>query len=463
MTRTVIWILIFSLSVIGQTLKAEDGAGIPSEKSAKRLFEEARDFGKRSESNPASDALPPRASKVERIVTQKEFAANSAALLAARKDLTLTDRHYLGMLYWIAGDLSNAETSLLRSLAAAELDAEQKQLSRSILVIINAKQKDFDVAEQLLSAFSAAKPLRASDAFRLESEISVAYQAVGNITMAIPHAEKALKSATAIFAEQRISETAVDQLLEAGLHLFELNQAAGNKNKAVAALEELRNSAQIVEAPVAYYLATDELVKYLIDIGEKNTALKIFEDARIGGISGFQNQGTRDDLKQRLDRREIHYSLLGEMPNPLVDVVKSINGETITLDQLKGKVVLLDFWATWCGPCIEAFPTLRTWHEQFNGDLEIVGITRFYGFAGAKYVNAVQEFEYLKSFVSEQKIDYRILVSDGIANQLRFGAMNLPTAVLLDRSGRVRYIEIGTSGSRLIELRKKLVELIGEK
>src|SRR5437879_5302075 len=89
-------------------------------------------------------------------------------------------------------------------------------------------------------------------------------------------------------------------------------------------------------------------------------------------------QTKKDKAEEGKEDEDPYKALIGK-PAPDFKGEFSLNGKPTKLSDLKGKVVLLDFWAVWCGPCVSTFPHLREWHKEYKDKgLEILGVTTYF-------------------------------------------------------------------------------------
>ena len=97
---------------------------------------------------------------------------------------------------------------------------------------------------------------------------------------------------------------------------------------------------------------------------------------------------------------------------------------------------MLDFWATWCGPCLAAFPKLKGWHDKYKDKgFVILGLTRYFGEAEGQEMTPEQELGFLKKFKKEYGLPYGFAVSGTTVNDQNYRVASIPTAVLIDRRG----------------------------
>jgi len=113
--------------------------------------------------------------------------------------------------------------------------------------------------------------------------------------------------------------------------------------------------------------------------------------------------------------------------------LKDIDGRTVKLSDYKGRVVLLNFWATWCGPCKIEIP----WFVEFEQQL------KHKGFAVLGVAMDEDGWEVVKPFLAELKVNYRTLMGNDSIAQLYGGVDSLPTSFLIDREGKIASIHVG--------------------
>jgi thiol-disulfide isomerase/thioredoxin len=129
-------------------------------------------------------------------------------------------------------------------------------------------------------------------------------------------------------------------------------------------------------------------------------------------------------------------------------VLKDVNGNTVSSDSLKGKVVILDFWATWCGPCKRSFPAMQMAVNKYkdNPNVKFLFIHTWEKGEGDATAAA-------KKYVDDNKYSFQVLMDlkdpeTGSNNVVeRFGISGIPTKFILDKNGNIRFRITGFSGS----------------
>jgi thiol-disulfide isomerase/thioredoxin len=111
--------------------------------------------------------------------------------------------------------------------------------------------------------------------------------------------------------------------------------------------------------------------------------------------------------------------------------LERINGGTLRLSDLRGRPVLVNFWATWCGPCILEMPNIQKYYEKYSGQFEVVA------------VNADESQRSVDKFVKDIGVTFPVVLDPGLKIQALYRPRGLPTTFIIDAEGRVRTQHIG--------------------
>jgi thiol-disulfide isomerase/thioredoxin len=111
--------------------------------------------------------------------------------------------------------------------------------------------------------------------------------------------------------------------------------------------------------------------------------------------------------------------------------LRNLDGREVSLDQLKGKVVLLDFWATWCVPCQMTMPLIEKLQKENPGKVKVLAI------------NLGESADVVREYVRSQNIESEVLLDEDSAVGSAYGAAGIPYQVLIDKNGIIRRVQEG--------------------
>ena len=131
--------------------------------------------------------------------------------------------------------------------------------------------------------------------------------------------------------------------------------------------------------------------------------------------------------------------------------LKSLQGSNLRLDEYKGQVVLINFWATWCGPCRQELPLLDRIHQRYqDAGFAVLGIN----------VEGASKADEAQAMVNKAGVTFPVLVDEGQQVSELYALEAMPTSVVVDRDGVVRYVHLGYKPgdeAKYLEVVKQLI------
>lgn len=128
--------------------------------------------------------------------------------------------------------------------------------------------------------------------------------------------------------------------------------------------------------------------------------------------------------------------------------LKAVDGREVRSSDFKGKVVVVDFWATWCPPCRKEMPEYEALHKKYaERGLVILGLS----------LDELEPVE-VKRFGEKMRVSYPLIMADADVAEAFGGVQGLPTAFLIDREGNIRHMKVGLSDMSAYE--KLIVSLL---
>ena len=359
---------------------------------------------------------------------QKDLALRNVTQLVAQGPLRGTDLYYAGLLYSLAGKGEGALDSMRRFLTdSGDASAEMRQRARVICVQQAARLGLTEDGERLLAVYAQNEPRLPAEMRSMNLLLADAYAKKRDFVRAAPRARDSYNAALQLIAVNKMETQQRDSTIYgSGMYLVSTLLKAGRRAEGLQVIQDMRARAVTLASARLYKQATELLL----------------------------GQGERLDAPPEL---------ADSVAPPEIKVAQWIDQQPVHLADLRGKVVLLDFWATWCGPCRYTIPKLNSLYKKYKDrGLVVIGLTEFEGNVEGRDMTRPQELEYLRQFKRQKSIAYGFGISEGKETARGYSITSLPTAVLIDRRGRVRFLTISADDAEAEILTKMIQKLLDE-